>query len=66
MLLSEPKTLRAQAVRQALTSYQRHATPSAPELEILTHYVLGNLNLEQTNAQLRQHSRTILAASLAA
>ncbi len=67
MLLSEPKILRAQAVRQALTRNQRRAaTPSAPELAILTQYVLGHLNLEQTNGQLRQHGRTILAAPLTA
>lgn len=66
MLLSEPKTLRAQAVRQALTLHRRRAVvPTAPELALLTQYVLGHLTLQQTNAQLRQHGRTILAAPAA-
>lgn len=67
MLLSEPKTLRAQAVRRALTHSQRRAAaPSAAELAVLTQYVLGNLSLEQTNSALRQYGRTIPAATLGA
>ena len=67
MFLSEPKTLRAQAVRQALTRGQRRAAaPSAAELAALTQYVLGNLSLEQANVALSQYGRTILAAPLAA
>ncbi len=62
MLLTEPKILRAQAVWQALTRQQHRAVPTAPELSILTQYVLGSLSLEQTNAMLRQHGRAILAA----
>ncbi|TFZ64886.1 hypothetical protein E4631_18035 [Hymenobacter sp. UV11] len=62
MFLSESKNLRAQAVRQAITRNQ----PSTPELAVLTQYVLGNLSLEQTNSELRQHGRTILAAPVAA
>ena len=61
MPLTESKARRARAVRQAL-SHPRRAVPSAPELAVLTQYVLGSLDLEQTNAVLRQHGRTLVAA----
>lgn len=48
----EPKIIRVAAVRQALARTARTPHP-APELRLLTQYVLGYLTLEQTNELLR-------------
>lgn len=59
----EAKKLRAAAVRQALLrTAKRRLLPTAQELELLTHYILGHLSLEQANEQLRSWGRALRLA----
>jgi len=57
----EAQTTRALAVRQALARRARTAY-TAPELQVLTQYVLGSVSLEQANAQLRTLGLTLSLA----
>lgn len=59
----ESKIVRVAAVRQALARTSRTPHP-APELQLLTQYVLGHLTLEQTNEQLRVLGLTLRLARL--
>lgn len=57
----EAQTTRAHAVRQALARRARTAY-TAPELQVLTQYVLGYVSLEQANEQLRTLGLTLSPA----